>query len=407
MTKDSFRKQYRNTIIIAIVASFFVGGAAGALFGILGGSIVGDKLAGDSSNDLFGSLGAKTVIVEESSSTVDVVEKVSPAVVSIIATQDLSELYNQTGPNIYPFDNFFEYPNTFTPPTGKQEVSSGTGFVISTDGMIITNKHVVSLESAEYSVLMNDGKRYDAVVISVDPLNDIAILDIEAENLPIVELGDSDAAQIGQTVIAIGNSLGEYLNTVTRGVISGINRIITASGRSGAEILEGVFQTDASINPGNSGGPLLDLAGQVIGINTAIDREGESIGFAIPINEAKIVITSVQKYGKIIRPVLGIRYVPVTPSLAEQNELSVDYGALIVKGRTEEDVAVLPDSPAEKAGLEENDIILELGGQKIEQNNSLARIIRKFQPGDSVALKVLRGDKELTFEAILDEYSNE
>ena len=228
MKKDIIQKQYRNTIIIAVVASFVVGGATGALFGVLGGSIVSDRISSDSSNELFGSLGKNTIAVEESSSTIDVVEKVSPAVVSVIATQDLSELYNQTGPNIYPFDNYFEFPNTFSPPSGKQEVSSGTGFIISADGMVITNKHVVSLENAEYSILMNDGKRFDATVISVDPLNDIAVLDIEAENLPIVELGDSDVAQIGQTVIAIGNSLGEYLNTVTRGVISGINRIITA-----------------------------------------------------------------------------------------------------------------------------------------------------------------------------------
>ncbi|MBU2236128.1 trypsin-like peptidase domain-containing protein, partial [Patescibacteria group bacterium] len=400
MKNDSAKKQYRNTIIIAVVLSFFVGGAAGALFGILGGSIVGGNFTANSSDNFFGLADSKTVVVEESSSTIDVVENVSPSVVSIIATQDLSELYNQTGPNIYPFDYYFGSPNSFTPPTGKQEVSSGTGFIISPDGMIITNKHVVSLENAEYSVLMNDGKRYDAVVVSVDPLNDIAILDIEADNLPTVELGDSDAAQIGQTVIAIGNSLGEYLNTVTRGVISGINRIITASGGGSSETLEGVIQTDASINPGNSGGPLLNLAGQVIGINTAIDREGESIGFAIPINEAKIVITSVQKYGKIIRPVLGIRYVPITSALAEQNELSADHGALIVKGNTEEDVAVLPNSPAEKAGLKENDVIIELGGYEIEQSNSLAKIIRKLQPGDTVMLKVLRDGKEIRLEAV-------
>lgn len=404
MNKENSQNNNRNTIIIAIVLSFFVGGSSGILFGMLGGGIVSGN---EKLQNLTGSPETKNYVIEESSSTVDVVEKVSPAVVSIVATQDLSDYYNQTGPNVYPFDNFFQFglPNNL--PSGKQEVSSGTGFIISADGMIMTNKHVVSIENAEYTVLTNDGKSYDATVVSVDPLNDIAILDIEATNLVAVELGDSDMLKIGQTVIAIGNSLGEYSNTVTRGVVSGIDRTITASGQSGTETLEGVIQTDASINPGNSGGPLLNLEGQVIGMNTAIDSEGESIGFAIPVNEAKTVISSIQQYGKIVRPVLGIRYVPVTSAIQEQRDLDVDYGAMIVKGSSEDDLAVIKDSPADKAGIKENDIILEINGEKINQSNSLARIIRKFQPGDKVSLKVLRDGNEIMIEAVLDEYSKE
>ncbi|MFA6272420.1 MAG: trypsin-like peptidase domain-containing protein [Patescibacteria group bacterium] len=386
----------RNTIIIAVVLSFFVGGSAGILFGMLGGSIVSNN---DSLLNLTGSPETKNFVVEESSSTVDVVEKVSPAVVSIVATQDLSEIYNQTG-------NPFNFFNT-TPPSGKQEVSSGSGFIISSDGMIVTNKHVVSLTNADYTVFTNDGKSYNATVVSTDPLNDIAILDIDATDLTAVELGDSDSLKIGQTVIAIGNSLGEYSNTVTRGVVSGIDRTITASGQSGTETLEGVIQTDASINPGNSGGPLLNLEGQVIGMNTAIDSQGESIGFAIPVNEAKTVVSSVQQYGKIVRPVLGIRYVPVTAALKEKNSLDVDYGALIVKGSTAEDLAVIAGSPADKAGVKENDIILEINGERIDETNSLARIIRKYQPGDTVKLKILRDKKEITLDAVLEEYSKE
>ncbi|MFA6525313.1 MAG: trypsin-like peptidase domain-containing protein [Patescibacteria group bacterium] len=405
MNKENSKNNNRNTIIIAVVLSFFVGGSAGILFGMLGGSIVSNN---DTLSNLTGSPETKNYVVEESSSTVDVVEKVSPAVVSIIATQDLSELYNQTGPNVNPFNNFFQFgvPNT-TPPSGKQEVSSGTGFIISSDGMIVTNKHVVSIENAEYTVLTNDGKRYDATIVSTDPLNDIAILDIEATDLTAAPLGDSDSLKIGQTVIAIGNSLGEYSNTVTRGVVSGIDRTITASGQSGTETLEGVIQTDASINPGNSGGPLLNLEGQVIGMNTAIDSQGESIGFAIPVNETKTVVASVQQYGKIVRPVLGIRYVPVTAALKEQNSLDVDYGALIVKGSTAEDLAVIAGSPADKAGVKENDIILEINGERIDETNSLARVIRKFQPGDAVKLKILRDKKEITLDAVLEEYSKE
>ncbi|MFA6391598.1 MAG: trypsin-like peptidase domain-containing protein [Patescibacteria group bacterium] len=404
MNKERSQNNNRNTIIIAVVLSFFVGGSSGILFGMLGGSIVRNN---DSLSNLTGSLEAKKYVIEESSSTVDVVEKVSPAVVSIIATQDLSDYYNQTGPNVYPFDNFFQFDLPNDLPSGKQEVSSGTGFIISADGMIVTNKHVVSIENAEYSVLTNDGKSYAATVVSIDPLNDIAILDIEAAGLTAAELGDSDVLQIGQTVIAIGNSLGEYSNTVTRGVISGIDRTITASGQSGTETLEGVIQTDASINPGNSGGPLLNLEGQVIGMNTAIDSQGESIGFAIPVNETKTVVASVQKYGKIVRPVLGIRYIPVTPAIAEKNSLPVEAGALITKGRTDEDLAIIAGSPAEKAGLKENDIILSINGELIDGNNSLARIIRKFLPGESVVLKVMRDNNEITIDAVLEEYSKE
>jgi len=414
---DFSKKSLGKFVAMVVVLSFLVGGMAGALFGIIGGSIASDYFAPAIDNILGGSplnsgsstnFGSRNITVEENSATIDVVKKVSPSVVSIIATQDLSQLYQQTGPNIFPFDNFFDFgfPN-LTPPSGKQEVSSGTGFVISKDGTILTNKHVVSLPDAEYSVLTNDGKRYDAKVLSVDPFNDIAILKIEADDLDAVEFGDSDAIQIGQTVIAIGNTLGEYRNTVTRGVVSGIDRTITASGQSGTETLEGVIQTDASINPGNSGGPLLNLAGQVIGINTAIDREGESIGFAIPINEAKTAIESVEKYGKIVRPILGIRYILITPAIKEQNDLSVDYGALILKGQNVEDLAVIPGSPADKAGIEGNDIILEIDGQKIDEDHSLARMMRKYKPGDTVTLKILHDGKEKTVQATLEEYSND
>lgn len=409
MDKQNFSKgSHKNSLGIVIVISFLAGGLAGALFGSIGGGVAGPIVA-DFLRIPFQDNGSaitpnsKNITVKESSATIDVVSKVSPSVVSIVATQDLSELYRQSGPSLFPFD-FFGFPD-LTPPSGKQEVSSGTGFIVSSEGMIVTNKHVVSIPEAEYSILTNDGKQYEAEILSTDPLNDIAVLKIEGKNFFPVELGDSDSLQIGQTVIAIGNTLGEYRNTVTKGVISGIDRTITAGGRSGTETLEGVIQTDASINPGNSGGPLLNLDGQVIGVNTAIDREGESIGFAIPINEVKTVIESVEKYGKIIRPILGIRYIPITPAIAEQNDLKVDYGILVVRGQSAENLAVIPGSPADKAGIEENDIILEIDGQTIDQNHSLARLIRKYKPGDTVTLKILHDGKEKTTQATLEEFS--
>ncbi|PIY96300.1 MAG: hypothetical protein COY66_04660 [Candidatus Kerfeldbacteria bacterium CG_4_10_14_0_8_um_filter_42_10] len=404
---DSNEKSFRKYLIVAIIVSFLIGGLSGAFFGIIGTSVIGPQFkdllglpATTNSSDNASTI--KSVTVKEESATVDVVNKVSPAVVSIVATQDLSKIYQQNSLN--PFNDFFGFGQPNQQPSGKQEVSSGTGFIISADGMILTNKHVVSIADAQYSVLTNDGNRYDATIVATDPLNDVAVLDIDAKNLSMVEFGNSDAVQIGQTVIAIGNSLGEYNNTVTKGVVSGIDRTITASGQNSSETLEGVIQTDASINPGNSGGPLLNLDSKVIGINTAIDSQGESIGFAIPINEVKTVVDSINKYGKIVRPILGVRYVLVTPALKEQNNLSVDYGALVIKGQSGE-LAVVPGSAADKAGIEENDIILEINGQKIDQNHSLAGLIRKYNPGDAITLKVLHDGNEKTIQATLTEYS--
>jgi len=353
----------------------------------------------------------KVVQVEEESQTVKVVKKVQPAVVSIIVTKDLSKIYSNT----WPFDNFFfdfpgfefHFPQPERP-QGKKEIGGGTGFIISPDGMILTNRHVVDDEEAEYTVLMNDGTKYNAKVLARDQILDLAVIKIEAKNLPTLELGDSDKIEIGQTVIAIGNALGEFRNTVTKGVISGIGRTITAGDSRGrSEMIESAIQTDAAINPGNSGGPLVNLAGQVIGINTAISSQGQLLGFAIPINEAKRVINSVEKYGKIVRPFLGVRYILNNPEFAKKNQLKVDYGAIIVRGETVKDFAVIPGSPADKAGLQENDIILEVNGTKIERGNSLAKLLSKYAPGDEVTLKVLSKGKEKEVKVKLEEFKNE
>jgi serine protease Do len=263
---------------------------------------------------------------------------------------------------------------------------------------------VIEDTEAEYTVFTNDGSSYQAGVVSLDPFNDLAFLRIEASGLREVKLGDSDSIHIGQTVIAIGNTLSEYHNTVTKGVVSGLGRTVIAGEDRNSETLENVIQTDAAINPGNSGGPLLDLAGEVIGVNTAIDREGESIGFAIPINDAKTVIDSVKKYNRIIRPMLGVRYILNNETAAKTNHLSVTYGALLVGGNEENQPAIVPGSPADLAGLQEGDLILELNGQVIDQTNTLSREISKYMPGGAVELKILRGEEEKMFNITLVEF---
>ncbi len=354
--------------------------------------------------------------VIEDSATVEAVKKVSPAVVSIIISKDLSKLYYSTGPNIFSFPDFFEFPFGFgfgnpslrgNVEGGKQEIGGGTGFVISGDGLVVTNKHVASDSEADYTVMMNDDKKYDAKIVATDPFLDIAVLKIEATDLPTVELGDSNKIDLGQTVIAIGNSLGEYRNTVTKGVISGMGRRVVAGDmRGGSEVIEEAIQTDAAINPGNSGGPLINLAGQVIGINTAMNQDGQLIGFAIPINAAKQAIESVKKYGKIVRPWLGVRYVILNKEIAKANKIGVDYGALIVRGKDETQLAVVPGSPADKAGLVENDIILELNGQKIDEEHPLAKLVSALRPDEEITLKIWHKGEEKTVKAILGEYKD-
>lgn len=407
-----FKKLLKEAITINLIVSLLVGGLAGFSAGLVGYSLTGNYLEPwlnehhisvpglesktDNFNNQINTNGStvQTVVADE---VVLAVKKVKPAVVSVVITKD----YGQGGMQIVPFGGIVELPQ------GKQQTGAGTGFIISSDGLILTNKHVVADDSAEYSVITNDGQEYAAKILATDPFNDMGILKIEAHDLPVVTLGDSDKLEIGQTVIAIGNSLGEYSNTVTRGIISAIGRRVTAGDNNGSsEVLEEAIQTDAAINPGNSGGPLINLAGEVIGINTAINQSGQSIGFVIPINQAKKVIDSVKQYGRIVRPYLGIRYIPVTADLAKKNNLSVDYGALIIRGQNQGELAIVPGGPADKAGLEENDIILEINGQKIDESHSLVNQIAKYNPGDKLKLKVLHDGQEKTVEVTLEEYKN-
>ena len=256
-------------------------------------------------------------------------------------------------------------------------------------------------KDAEYTVLTNSGEKYDAKVIARDPIQDIAILKIDAVGLSPVKLGDSDSLKLGQTAIAIGNALGEFRDTVSVGVISGLARSITASGAGGfVERIDDVIQTDSAINQGNSGGPLLNLWGEVIGVNTAVVIGAQNIGFAIPINRVKRDIKSVKEKCTIKTPFLGVRYFIITPEFSEEQNLPVDYG-VILRG-TERGPAIMEESAAAKAGLQAEDIILEMDGSKITPENTLGSMTHNRNVGDAVTLKVLRDGEEMIFRATLE-----
>ncbi|MCX6779348.1 MAG: trypsin-like peptidase domain-containing protein, partial [Candidatus Magasanikbacteria bacterium] len=272
--------------------------------------------------------------------------------------------------------------------TNRQQVGGGSGFIVRSNGLIITNKHVVSDSDSYLTVVLNDGKRYPAIVLAKDQFSDIALIKIEAKNLPVISLGNSDKLEIGQTVVAIGNALGQYQNSVTSGIISGVKRRVVADGLGISEVIEAAIQTDAAINPGNSGGPLLNLQGQAVGINTAVNLGSQSVGFALPINSAKVIVESVEKYGHIVRPWLGVRYILINKAMAEESKLALDYGALVIKGIKTGEVAVVPGSPADQVGIVENDVILELNGQKVTEENGLGILVNKYKVGQEVNLKV-------------------
>lgn len=405
-------------LLAVIFSSIFFGGVAGFLSselsnkGLRGAveqivnpsvSPDGSKSEGESSKSF-----SKFNVVEEESAVIGVVERVSPAVVSIIITKDVPRLDSYSTNPFFndPFFNPFGFndPSQNTgPETEKQEIGGGTGFIVSSDGYIVTNKHVVDDLEAEYTVVMNDGSRVEAKVLARDSLMDLAVIKIEGSDLPVVDLGDSDFLKIGQTVVAIGNSLGEFRNTVSKGIISGLKRNVNAGDGFGkSELLEEVIQTDAAINPGNSGGPILNIKGQAIGVNVAMAQGAENIGFAIPINEVKKIYTSVREIGRIVRPFLGVRYMIVNEQVQKSNNLSFDYGALIVRGSSASEIAVIPGSPANKAGLEEGDIILEVNGKKIDQENDLVQMIKRLDVGDVVALKVFSKGAEKTLQVELE-----
>lgn len=366
-------------------------------------------------------------LVDEKSEIVDAIEKVSPSVVSIVISQEL-KMIRQKG--VSPFDlfnndpffkEFFqpfqiqpepepqEEPEQNNEKPKKQKIGGGSGFIISADGLILTNRHVVNSDDVDYTVILHDGSEFKAEVVSRDVLNDIAVIKLVPENgaklpeLKPVSFGNSSSLKIGQTVIAIGNALAEFQNSATRGIVSAIGRQIFASDGTGrSENLSGLIQTDAAINPGNSGGPLINLAGEVVGINTAIAQGANGIGFALPIDDVKPVISSIKEKGRIVRPILGVMFTMLSPELAKEMGLKEDQEGALLKGDGKT-FAVLPGKPAEKAGLQEKDVITEVNGVKINQKNPLQREIMKYAPGDKVKVKYLRKGKESVADVTLDE----
>ena len=324
------------------------------------------------------------IVLQQGEIVADVFKKMSPSTVAITTQATTAS-------------NFFG--------NASVEEGAGSGIIISGDGYIMTNKHVVPDGTTSVTVILADGREFDNVtVVGRDPFNDLAFLKIQgANNLPAAELGDSDKVEAGQQVVAIGNALGEFRNSVTTGIISGIGRPIQASdGAGSSEQLEDLLQTDAAINPGNSGGPLVDLSGKVIGINTAIAEQSQGIGFAIPINDAASLINTVKTQGKVVKPYLGVRYVTLNKETAAQLKLSVSEGAYVSGSAS--DPAVVANSPADKAGIRQGDIITKVNDKALGETSTLASALAQFAPNDTVKLTILRDGREQIVSVVLGTY---
>lgn len=351
-------------LLVAVAAGFF------------GGWFGGQQHTGNQTSTV-----TREIIEGESNLINTIAQDVSPSVVSINVVQTSVE------------QDFFGFDQEY------QSESAGTGVVIDEDGLVITNRHVVSGDDSEVTVTLDDGTELPADIVgrtsSSDPL-DIAFLKItdkkDKELIP-AKIGDSDSVVLGDRVVAIGNALGQFQNTVTSGIISGFGRDIEAFDGGGLEQLQNLFQTDAAINSGNSGGPLVNTASEVIGINVAT-ASAENISFAIPINDVKPLIETVLETGKLERPFLGVRYVPLSPDVARELELPVEQGAYIPVG-SEARPSILEGSPAAEAGVQEEDIIIEIDGQKLDEDNGLVSILGRRRVGSTVELVVLRDGDEV------------
>jgi serine protease Do len=408
-------KFWQNKVFLIAILTVFVSSIFGFLSGTIAGSYfyteIKERLS-ELNIEIPESQVVEKIIEKEyqpqttqEEKIIQAVENVSPVVVSIVVTKDVKVLEEYW---IYPFEEFpFQIPE-YREKIEKKEIGGGTGFIVSEEGMILTNSHVVSDEEADYTVFTNDGENYPAKVLARDSFRDLAVIKIESQkSFPVAKLGNSDKLQIGQTVIAIGNALGEFRNTVSVGVISGLGRTVTASGGGVIETLEDVIQTDAAINRGNSGGPLLNLKGEVIGVNFAMAEAAENIGFAIPVNKAKKDIEQVKTLGKIVYPYLGVYYCLIDEEVQKEYNLSVGYGAWVGRDRYCQpyEKGVVEGTAAAKAGLKNGDVILEFDGKKITTENSLAKIIMEYDPGDKLVLKILREGQEKIVQVTLDEMS--
>ncbi len=319
---------------------------------------------------------------EEETNIASIAEKVSPSVVSI-RTEISSGNSGYWG-------------------TTVQE-GAGTGIIVSKDGYIITNKHVIS-DASQIQIVLSDGTVYEDVSLAgQDPLNDLAFLKIDGvDNLPVAELGDSTTIKVGQRVVAIGNSLGQYENTVTSGIVSGTGRPIQAQAGDSVETLTDLIQTDAAINPGNSGGPLLNSSGQVIGINTAIAQDAEGIGFAIPIHASLGILKQALLGRELERAYLGVRFLPINAELARKYKLPVKVGAYVFNENNEQ--AVVSGSPADKAGIKSGDVITKINNKDVGPRGGVSSLIAEYAPGETIEITLRRGSETLTVKVTLDSY---
>jgi S1-C subfamily serine protease len=352
-------------IAIAVVAGIVSGG----LTAVGVSNLMADPVSAPVDTTSQGST-VSDVTIDESSAVISAVAKVAPAVVTIQSA------------------------------VSGGGSGSGSGVIYDPNGFILTNRHVVE-EATSLNVVLDDGREFAGTVYGIDPLTDLAIVTIEASDLPFAPIGSSAALEPGQLAIAIGNPLGDYENTVTTGVVSGIGRQIVASNstQTSSDVLRNLIQTDAAINPGNSGGPLVNSAGQVIGVNTAINEDAEGIGFSIPIDVARPIMEQALAGEELVRPWIGIYYTSLTPALADENGVDVDYGALV--GTNDGSDAVFPGSPAEDAGLQAGDVITALNGDPLGADTDLSMAILPYGPGDTITLSVLRGAQTIEIDVTL------
>ena len=367
----------KNTLVIVLSVLALLFGCGGLILGWLGYeksstpiTFLSSGTDGNSANFTEGSIA-------------DIAKKVSKSVVSIVTSTKVTNYFGQS------------YDSS----------AAGTGIIVSSDGYILTNKHVIN-GATKVTVVLDDGATYEDVeVVATDPINDVAFLKIkDVSDLTAATLGDSKTISVGQQVIAIGNALGQYQNTVTAGIVSGTGRSVTAADSNGtnAEKLTDMIQTDAAINSGNSGGPLVNAAGEVIGINTATSSTAENVGFAIPISSVKGMLAQLTESGQAKRTYLGVYSVEITPEVAKAYELPVSTGAYLYSSSTYS--AIVKNSPASKAGLKEKDIVTAVNGTKVGEAGSLADLIGEYKPGDTVQLTVVRDGKEIAVNVTLEGY---
>jgi S1-C subfamily serine protease len=341
-------------------------------------------------------------------STVSIIKKVMPAVVAIVITKHLSELQKEMPHELAHLFKGNKSKKLDIPPSlidthGMVKIGGGSGFIVNENGFIVTNKHVVSDTTAKRTVILNDNRTFEAEIACVDPVNDIAIMKIIGGSLPVVELGNAHTLELGEPVLAIGNALGLFKNTVSQGIVSGLSRSIVAEGDEDTppQEMRGLIQTDAAINLGNSGGPLVTLTGKAVGINTATVSGANGIGFAIPINPLTRDLDDLRNYGRIRRPLLGVRYIIIDKNYQEKMNLPTSFGAYVIQEGKEE--GVVPGSPADHAGIKEKDVILEFNGQPVTRDRTIQDYLADCTAGDIVTLTVQRKSQRLSIKAKLTE----